>query len=108
MVSLARNADMTKSSGSRLASNSPARPKHVGIGSQQRQERFSTRAISPCRNGFWPSYLMSDAKKGVSSLQLHRELKISQECCWHLCHRIREAMREDTHAAIFKGIVPSG
>jgi len=59
----------------------------------------------PLTKWFLAIYLMSDAKKGVSSLQIHRELKISQECCWHLCHRIREAMREDTHAAIFRGIV---
>lgn len=63
------------------------------------------RSHIPLTKWFLAIYLMSDAKKSVSSLQLHRELKISVECCWHMCHRIREAMREDHHAAIFKGIV---
>ena len=44
--------------------------------------------------------------KGVISLQLKRELGISQECCWHMVHRIRAAMAEDrTNCDLFKGIV---
>ena len=30
--------------------------------------------------------------KGVSSLQLHRDLGIYQKAAWHLGHRIRETM----------------
>ena len=39
-------------------------------------------------------YLMTTAKKGVSSLQLHRELGITQKSAWHLAHRIRATMQQ--------------
>ena len=35
-------------------------------------------------------YLMTTAKKGVSSLQLSRQLGITQKTAWMLCHKIRE------------------
>lgn len=56
------------------------------------------------RKWFMAIFIVLNAKKGISSLQLKRELKISQECCWHLVHRIREAMREGNRP-LFSGIV---
>ena len=57
------------------------------------------------RKWFLAVYLMSDAKKSVSSLQLSRELRISTECAWHMTMRIREAMREDHgQTGLFRGI----
>ncbi len=56
------------------------------------------------RKWFMAIFIVLNAKKGISSLQLNRELKISQECCWHMIHRIREAMRE-TRGDLFSGIV---
>ncbi len=38
--------------------------------------------------------IMCESKKGVSSLQLQRHLKISYKAAWFMAHRIREAMRE--------------
>lgn len=35
-------------------------------------------------------YLMTVAKKGVSSLQMSRQLGITQKTAWMLCHKIRE------------------
>ena len=35
-------------------------------------------------------YLMATNIKGVSSMKLHRDLKISQSSAWHMAHRIRE------------------
>jgi len=35
-------------------------------------------------------YLMTTAKKGVSSLQVSRQLGITQKTAWMLCHKIRE------------------
>jgi transposase-like protein len=46
------------------------------------------------RKWFIAIFIVLNAKKSLSSLQMKRELKISQECCWHMIHRIREAMRE--------------
>ena len=36
-------------------------------------------------------YLISTNLKGVSSMKLHREMKLSQKSAWHLAHRIRKA-----------------
>jgi transposase-like protein len=40
-------------------------------------------------------YLMASSKKGVSAHQLHRALGLDYKSAWFMCHRIREAMRED-------------
>lgn len=40
-------------------------------------------------------YLMTSSKKGISAHQLHRTLEITYKSAWFLCHRIREAMRDD-------------
>src|SRR5256885_1762422 len=39
-------------------------------------------------------HLLASSKKGVSSHQLHRTLKISYEAAWFMAHRIRECMRD--------------
>ena len=39
-------------------------------------------------------YLMSVNLKGISSMQLHRELKIGQKAAWFMLHRLRLAMEE--------------
>ncbi len=36
-------------------------------------------------------YLMSTSLKGVSSMKIHRDLKVSQPTAWFMIHRIREA-----------------
>ena len=38
-------------------------------------------------------YLMCSSKKGISSHQLHRILRIKYQSAWFMSHRIREAMR---------------
>jgi transposase-like protein len=50
----------------------------------------------PLWKWFLATYLMTDAKKGVAALQLKRELGVSYEAAWYLCHRIRSAMVEAT------------
>ena len=47
--------------------------------------------------------LICEAKKGVSACQIQRHLKVNYRTAWHLCHRIREAMKEP--AGILKGTV---
>jgi len=41
-------------------------------------------------------HLMTSSKKGVSSLQISRELGITVKSAWFMTHRIREAMRDDS------------
>jgi transposase-like protein len=44
----------------------------------------------PLQKWLLAAYLMSVAKKGVSSCQMARELGITQKSAWMLCHKIRE------------------
>jgi hypothetical protein len=48
----------------------------------------------PLRTWFGAIYLCSNHKKGISSLQLGRDLGIHQKSAWFLLHRIRETMKE--------------
>jgi len=40
-------------------------------------------------------YLFTTSLKGVSSMKLHRDLKISQKSAWYMLHRIREVYETD-------------
>lgn len=50
-------------------------------------------------------HLMTSSKKGVSSLQISREVGITMKSAWFLTHRIREAMRDDGPREPLTGIV---
>ena len=50
-------------------------------------------------------HLMTSSKKGISSHQIAREVGITQKSGWFLCHRIREAMRQEPMAGLLKGTV---
>jgi hypothetical protein len=61
---------------------------------------LSTIPLSKCLQG---AYLLCSSKKGFSSNQLSRTLEISLKAAWFLSHRIREAMRETSFAAMLGG-----
>ncbi len=48
-------------------------------------------------------HLMTSSKKGISTHQIAREVGITQKSAWFLCHRIREAMRQEPMTALLKG-----
>jgi transposase-like protein len=50
-------------------------------------------------------HLMTSSKKGISSHQISREVGITQKSAWFLCHRIREAMRQEPMVGLLKGTV---
>lgn len=50
------------------------------------------------------TYMMAEAKKGVSANQLKRTLAVSYKTAWYLCHRIRAAMK-DANTIPLDGIV---
>ena len=50
------------------------------------------------------TYLVVTNLKGISSMKLHRELKITQKAAWHLAHRLRKAMTSGDRA-LFAGPV---
>ena len=53
----------------------------------------------PLRKWVIALYLLSTSLKGVSSMKLHRDLKISQKSAWHLTQRIREGWLGGTNGA---------
>ena len=58
----------------------------------------------PLPKWFAAVYLLCEAKKGMSALQLKRTLGVAQKTAWYLCHRIRAAMI-DPDAEPLTGIV---
>ena len=46
----------------------------------------------PLWKWFLATYMMIEAKKGISANQLKRTLDVSYKTAWYLCHRIRSAM----------------
>ncbi len=51
-------------------------------------------------------HLICSSKKGISALQLQRNLDLgSYRTAWHMAHRIRLAMREEPLASMLKGQV---
>jgi len=49
--------------------------------------------------------LILNAKKGLSSLQLGRDLGVNRKTAWYLQMRIRKAMQDGNDGDLFKGIV---
>src|SRR5438309_8023471 len=49
-------------------------------------------------------YLMCSSKKGISAHQLHRSVDVTYKSAWFMCHRVREAMR-DNDGSPLAGIV---
>jgi transposase-like protein len=56
------------------------------------------------RTWYTAIFLITTAKKGISSLQLATVLNVTQKTAWHLLHRIR-AMFKETAPDMLKGIV---
>ena len=60
----------------------------VKVGTVMQSARLSV------RKWLYAMYLMQVSKKGLSSLQLARELGVSQEAVWRLGHKIRKAWND--------------
>jgi transposase-like protein len=54
------------------------------------------RSKVPLNKWMLATYLMSSSKKGMSAHQIHRMLGVTYKTAWFMCHRIREAMDQDT------------
>ena len=52
----------------------------------------------PLRKWAFAIYLVLTNLKSVSSLKLHRDLKVTQKTAWYMIHRIREAWGDDNDA----------
>jgi transposase-like protein len=54
------------------------------------------RSKIPLNKWLYAIHEMGASKKGKSAHQMHRELGITYQSAWFMCHRIREAMRDDS------------
>lgn len=54
---------------------------------------------------FWAIYLVARDKRGISAVQLSRELEIAYSSAWYLLHRLRKAMGERDQDYVLSGIV---
>ena len=66
------------------------------------RKQFTVRAGSifersriPLHKWMFAMYLVQTSRKGVSSVQLSKELGITQRSAWFMLHRLREAMAPD-------------
>jgi transposase-like protein len=60
----------------------------------------------PLRKWLTAFTLLCSAKKGISALQLQRELELgSYKTAWFMAHRIREAMKREPFAGLLRGTV---
>lgn len=59
----------------------------------------------PLQKWFLAMALILNAKKGISSRQLGRDLGVNRNTSWYLQMRIRKAMEEDNDKDLFSGIV---
>ena len=49
----------------------------------------------PLQKWFYAIYLFISHKKGISSAQLARDIKVTQKTAWFMLSRIRENLRDD-------------
>lgn len=86
------------------------RPKRHGHRCKKCRKDFTVRIDTifensrlPLRSWIYAIYLLQTSRKGISSLQLSKELGITQKAAWFMLHRIREACGGDMEQ--LKGIV---
>jgi len=55
----------------------------------------------PLRTWFQVIYLMTQSKKGISALQIHRQIGSGDyRTAWYMCHRIRAAMQDSSFSKL--------
>ena len=62
------------------------------------------RSKVPLRKWAYAIYLEMTSLKGISSMKLHREIKVTQRTAWFMLHRIREAWGQEREG-LFAGPV---
>jgi hypothetical protein len=50
------------------------------------------------------SVVLANAAKGVSAMQLARDIDVQHKTAWVLCHKLREAMAAETKDHMLSGI----
>ena len=57
------------------------------------------RSKIPLNKWVLATHLMAASKKGMSAHQIHRMIGVTYKTAWFMCHRIREAMKEDVKSS---------
>lgn len=60
---------------------------------------------TPLTSWFWAIYRMSHDKKGISALQLSKEIGVNYETAWLMQHKIRKAMGDRDRGYTLSGLV---
>lgn len=63
------------------------------------------RSHVPLNDWLYAIYLVCVARKGISSMQLSKELSVTQKTAWFMLQRIREACGNDRNSGMLSGIV---
>ena len=59
----------------------------------------------PLRDWMWAIYRMSQGKKGISALQLSKEIGVGYPTAWLMQHKIRKAMADQEQGRRLSGLV---
>lgn len=59
----------------------------------------------PLEKWFFAIYIMSSHKKGISSVQLSKDIGVTQKSAWFMLHRIRYAFQNESYFKQLDGIV---
>ncbi len=59
----------------------------------------------PLRKWFFAVFLLTAHKKGISSVQLARDINVTQKTAWHMLHRIRYTVRTRSFAKPLSNVV---
>jgi transposase-like protein len=59
----------------------------------------------PLSDWFWAIYRLSQGKKGISALQLSKEIGVSYPTAWLMAHKIRQAMADREQGRQLRGLV---
>ena len=60
---------------------------------------------TPLTSWFWAIHRMSQDKKGISALQLSKEIHVSYPTAWLMQHKIRKAMADRDQGYQLKGLI---
>src|SRR5689334_16723072 len=63
------------------------------------------RSKVPLHKWLYAMYLLVTARKGISSLQLSKQIGVTQKTAWFMLHRLREACGGDQGLSKLRGIV---
>lgn len=63
------------------------------------------KARVPLNAWWWAIYRMSQGKKGVSALQLSKEIGVSYPTAWLMAHKIRKAMADREQGRRLRGLI---